>query len=117
MHNIPIRTLAWSFEAGIILLLLNQIKMEATYTRPPSYHSEYLSDLIESCRKGDHKSMLRLYKIFYKPVFRSILLRVGDHHEAEYLMQESFLTAFENIGSFKGETSFIEWLFTNIKQA
>lgn len=79
-----------------------------------SNYPDYPSGLIEACRKGDHKAMLQLYKMYYKPVFRSCLSLVGDPVVAENLMQESFLTAFEKIGSYSRSMSFIDWLITNI---
>lgn len=80
-----------------------------SYSNFPDY------GLIEACRQGDHKAMLQVYKMYYKPVFRSCLSRVGDPVAAEDLMQESFLTAFENIGSYRSNVSFIEFLILNIK--
>lgn len=86
--------------------------MKANSTRS---FSEYPDGLIENCRKGDHKAMLQLYKMYYKPVFQSCLRLVNDPKAAEDIMQESFLAAFENISCYKGNISFIEWLLTTIK--
>jgi RNA polymerase sigma-70 factor (ECF subfamily) len=91
--------------------------MKAELIWPDTSFPYYPEGLIEACRRGDHKAMLKVYKIYYKPVFRSCLSVVRDPAVAEDMMQESFLTAFENLGSYSKNISFIEWLITNIKYA
>lgn len=67
-------------------------------------------DLIDNCRKGDRKAQFRLYKLYYKNMYNISLRIVNDTQEAEDVMQESFLSAFENIGHFGGQVSFGAWL-------
>jgi len=79
------------------------------------YHSEITcrdphQDLITGCIRGDHRSQLGIYKAYYKPMYNTSLRILKDSGEAELIMQESFLFAFENIETFRGTTSFIEWL-------
>ena len=68
------------------------------------------NELIDACKKGDHKAMLQVYKIYYKFIYRIYLAEVNDPVLAENLMQESFLRAFENIASYCGDTNFYCWL-------
>ena len=67
-------------------------------------------DLIESCRRGEQKAQFQIYKLYYKSMYNVSLRIVNDPMEAEDIMQESFLTAFEQIGNFSGEVSFGAWL-------
>lgn len=71
---------------------------------------ELHSDLIEGCRRGDQKAQFSIYKLYYRPMFNISLRIVKDRAEAEDIMQESFLRAFEDIGSFAGKSSFGAWL-------
>jgi RNA polymerase sigma factor (sigma-70 family) len=67
-------------------------------------------DIIDSCRKGDRKAQFQLYKLYYKNMYNLSLRIINDSQEAEDVMQESFLSAFEKIGSYGGEVSFGAWL-------
>jgi RNA polymerase sigma-70 factor (ECF subfamily) len=72
-------------------------------------------ELIRACKKGDHRAQLQIYKLYYKPVYNICLLIVHDSMKAEALMHESFLQAFENIGSYTEDASFPYWLINFIK--
>ncbi len=54
-------------------------------------------ELIDGCRKGDQKAQFRIYKLYYKAMYNISLRIVNDPMEAEDIMQESFLSAFEEI--------------------
>lgn len=68
------------------------------------------SRLIEECRKGNSSAQFEIYKLYYKAMYNTALRFVKDPMEAEDVMQESFLSAFRNIDSFRGEVSFGSWL-------
>jgi RNA polymerase sigma factor (sigma-70 family) len=67
-------------------------------------------DLIEGCRRGEQKAQFQIYKLYYKSMYNTSLRIVNDPMEAEDIMQESFLTAFEQIGTYSGDVSFGAWL-------
>lgn len=67
-------------------------------------------DLIDNCRKGDRKAQFRIYKLYYRNMYNISLRIVNDTQEAEDIMQESFLSAFEHIESYEGQVSFGAWL-------
>ena len=66
--------------------------------------------LIERCRRGDRRAQFEIYKLYYKAMFNSCLRIVNNSVEAEDLMQESFLKAFNKIETYKGEVAFGAWL-------
>ena len=72
----------------------------------PNEHQE----LIDGCRRGDQKSQFQIYKLYYKAMYNISLRIVNDTMEAEDIMQEAFLSAFEKIGSYSGTVSFGAWL-------
>ena len=59
---------------------------------------------------GEQKAQFQLYKLYYKAMYNTCLRIVNDSLEAEDIMQESFLKAFEKINFYKGEVSFGAWL-------
>ncbi|MCE5347617.1 MAG: sigma-70 family RNA polymerase sigma factor [Bacteroidales bacterium] len=67
-------------------------------------------ELIEGCIKGDQKAQFQIYKLYYKAMFNTSLRIVNDTMEAEDIMQESFLSAFEKIDTYSGTVSFGAWL-------
>ncbi len=67
-------------------------------------------DIIDNCRKGDKKAQFRLYKLYYRNMFNISLRILNDTGQAEDIMQESFLSAFEKIDSYEGKVSFGAWL-------
>ena len=67
-------------------------------------------DLIDGCKTGDQKAQFQIYKLYYKAMYNTSLRIVNDTMEAEDIMQESFLSAFEKIDSYSGTVSFGAWL-------
>ena len=67
-------------------------------------------DLINACKKGERGAQFKIYKLYYKAMYNTSLRIVNDTMEAEDIMQESFLGAFQRIQSYNGEGSFGSWL-------
>ena len=67
-------------------------------------------DLLDRCKFGDQKAQFQIYKLYYKAMYNTSLRIVNDTMEAEDIMQESFLSAFEKIDTYSGTVSFGAWL-------
>lgn len=67
-------------------------------------------DLLDGCKVGDQKAQFQIYKLYYKAMYNTSLRMVSDTMEAEDIMQESFLSAFEKIDTYSGTVSFGAWL-------
>lgn len=67
-------------------------------------------DLLDACKTGDQKAQFQIYKLYYKAMYNTSLRIVNDTMEAEDIMQESFLSAFEKIDTYSGTVSFGAWL-------
>jgi len=67
-------------------------------------------DLIDACSHGDAKAQFEIYRLYYKAMYNSCLRILNDTQEAEDVMQEAFLSAFDKIATYKGEVSFGAWL-------
>ncbi|MDE0599066.1 MAG: RNA polymerase sigma factor, partial [Dokdonia donghaensis] len=53
---------------------------------------------------------MEVYNRYYKAMYNTSLRIVKHEAEAEDIMQESFLSAFTKLDSYKGEASFGSWL-------
>jgi len=67
-------------------------------------------NLIEDCKRRDQKAQFQIYKLYYKVMYNTSLGIVNDPMEAEDIMQESFLVAFEQIDTYSGNVTFNAWL-------
>ena len=75
----------------------------------PAYPNIH-QDLIDLCRQGNREAQFRIYKLYYKAMYNTSLRIVKDPAEAEDIMQESFLSAFQKLGTYSGSVSFGAWL-------
>ncbi len=66
--------------------------------------------LIEKCRKQDQKSQMQIYKLYYRAMFNTCLRITSNSSDAEDIMQESFLDAFQKLDQYSEEGSFGGWL-------
>lgn len=66
--------------------------------------------LVEACKKADSKAQMKLYKQYYRSMYNVALRMLNNTLEAEDVMQESFLSAFQKLDTYKGEVSFGAWL-------
>ncbi len=67
-------------------------------------------ELIDACRAGHRNAQYEIYKRYYKAMYNTSLRIVNNSAEAEDIMQESFLDAFQRLDSYTGEGSFGSWL-------
>ena len=68
------------------------------------------SDIIEKCKKGDRTAQFKLYNLYKKAMYNVSLRIVNSTDEAEDILQESFLSAFQNMESYEGRSTFGAWL-------
>ena len=73
-------------------------------------HTVIHQDLLEACKRGDSRAQMKIYGLYYKPMYHTSLRILGDAMEAEDIMQESFLVAFRNIRTMDLNVSFGGWL-------
>ena len=59
-------------------------------------------DLLKGCKRQNSQAMMELYDICALPVFNASLHIVSSQFDAEEIMQDSILKAFDNIDKFHG---------------
>ncbi len=79
------------------------IKLEISYKNK---HAK----IIDRCLKGDQKAFYEIYQLYSKAMFNICFRIVGIQEVAEDLLQEAFVSAFQNIRSYQGKASFGAWL-------
>ncbi len=67
-------------------------------------------ELVERCRRGDQRSYGELYSKYSKAMYNTSLRIVNHTADAEDVLQESFLDAFEALESFAYKSTFGAWL-------
>jgi len=67
-------------------------------------------ELIDGCKEGNKFDQMKIYKLYYKAMYNTALRILNNTVEAEDVMQESFLTAFQKINNYGGTGSFGSWL-------
>ena len=67
-------------------------------------------DIIDKCREKDREAQFHLYKLYSKSMYNTCLHITGDTAEAEDIIQEAFLSAFNKLDSYNGKVSFGSWL-------
>ncbi|MEX0289697.1 MAG: RNA polymerase sigma factor [Flavobacteriaceae bacterium] len=67
-------------------------------------------DLVERCKANDRKAQLQLYKQYCDGMFCVAMRFLKNEDDAEDVLQESFIKAFQKIHQFRGEVTFGAWL-------
>jgi DNA-directed RNA polymerase specialized sigma24 family protein len=84
------------------------MKTEVTSSEAPVKNLH--QDLIDKCNEGDQKAQFQVYRLYYKAMYNTSLRITNNPMEAEEIMKESLLSAFENINTYTGTITFDTWL-------
>ncbi len=79
---------------------------------PLSYNKEAPADseIVTRIRRGDLDSFELLVRRHQKQMLNIAFRLLGDYDEACECVQDAFVSAFRNIGTFRGEAKFTTWL-------
>lgn len=73
---------------------------------------QYDEELLAQARNGDIRAFHTLFAEF-QPQLKSYLYRLlANRNDMEDMAQDAFITAFENVKTFRGESSLKSWVFT-----
>jgi RNA polymerase sigma factor (sigma-70 family) len=68
------------------------------------------ANLIERCRENDSSAQFEIYKLYNKAMFNTALRITGEQQDAEDVLQEAFVSAFQNLESYRADAAFGAWL-------
>ena len=66
---------------------------------------------VEALRAGDREEFSRLVDTFSGPIYRLALKMLGIPTDAEDVLQNTFLKAFQHLKDFEGRSSLSTWLY------
>lgn len=69
-------------------------------------------DSLAQRARSDPAAFATLYRRHLDPVYRYLLVRLGDHHLAQDATAQTFLAALEGIASYRGQGKFAAWLLS-----
>ena len=77
-------------------------------------HYEFNSELklIHKAKRGDIKAFSELYAQLYQELYKFALYTMKHSQDAEDVVSETVIAAYENIKKLKKEESFRSWIFT-----
>ncbi|NNE03800.1 MAG: RNA polymerase sigma factor [Eudoraea sp.] len=67
-------------------------------------------DLVERCKAQDRKAQLKLYKQYCEGMYCVAMRFLNNSDDAEDVLQEAFIKAFQKIHQFSGQVTFGAWL-------
>ena len=73
--------------------------------------SNHISNLLEQARLGDRAAFSAIVKLMMNPIVALTYKMTRDADAAMDLAQETFVSAWQNLSSFKGDARFENWLF------
>jgi len=75
-----------------------------------STYQDVHHELIKQCKKGQQKAQMQIYKLYYKAMYNTSLRILNSKNDAEDVMQDSFLDAFQKLDQYQEDGSFGGWL-------
>lgn len=67
-------------------------------------------DVVEKCKANDRKAQLQLYRQYCDGMFAVAMRFLRNADDAEDVLQDAFINAFQKIHQYSGEVSFGAWL-------
>jgi len=67
-------------------------------------------DVVEQCKNNNRKGQIQLYRQYCDGMFCVAMRYVKNSDDAEDILQESFLKAFQRIEQYEGNVTFGAWL-------
>jgi RNA polymerase sigma-70 factor (ECF subfamily) len=69
-------------------------------------------DLIAESIGGSNRARYQLYQLYSKAMFNVCYRMMNNREDAEDMLQEAFVQAFQKLDSFRNESSFGSWMKT-----
>jgi len=72
--------------------------------------SSEIASLLEACKRQEQKAQMEIYNRYYKAMYNTALRILNQPDDAEDVMQEAFIKAFDQLHRFKAKSTFGAWL-------
>ena len=67
--------------------------------------------LVQACRAGQTEAFGSLVARYQDRLYPTVLRLIGSAEDAEDVLQDTFVRAFEKLDQFQGESSFYTWIY------
>ena len=67
--------------------------------------------LIERAKRGDRNAFQTIVDTFRGELFRLACGIMGNHHDAEDILQDAFIKAYRSLPNFRGDAALGSWLY------
>lgn len=80
---------------------------------PPNFENLHDDTLVQQVKEslGGKTAFAELYRRYVHRVYRYLLAQTGDEQDAQDLTAQTFLVALEAMPTFRGDSTFLTWLF------
>lgn len=68
------------------------------------------ADLVEQCKENNRHAQLKLYRQYCDAMYQVAMRFLKNADDAEDVLQEAFIKAFQKLDQFSGEVTFGAWL-------
>jgi RNA polymerase sigma-70 factor (ECF subfamily) len=86
-------------------------QMAAARAREKDINPTETRKLVARCKKGERGAFDDLMRRYEKKVYNFAFRLCGNYDEANDVASETFVRVFNALGNFRGDSSFITWLF------
>jgi RNA polymerase sigma factor (sigma-70 family) len=69
-----------------------------------------VDNLVLRCREGDRQAYHQLYKLYSRAMYNVGYRIVNNADEAKDVLQDAFISAFNSLGTYRGDAAFGAWL-------
>ncbi|QUI21308.1 hypothetical protein HZI73_02965 [Vallitalea pronyensis] len=66
---------------------------------------------VEEVNNNNIDELIRLFNEDYKKLYACAFRMVGNHEDAEEVLQNAFLKAYKNIHQFRGKSKLYTWVY------
>jgi RNA polymerase sigma-70 factor (ECF subfamily) len=95
-----------------MITAVTQKPLASTTVVESPYHTPEVSRWVGAAQAGDQVAFAGLMELFQRDVYGKAFSILRNHHDADDVVQETFLRVYRALPGFRGESSFRTWLLT-----
>ena len=93
-----------------IVALVEQAK-EGDHLALSPIDEEAIVTLVEHAKEGDHLAFEGLYRDYSNAIYKYLRYMIADEESARDLLQDTFIKAWESLGTLRNAARFRYWLY------
>lgn len=73
--------------------------------------ADYCAELVRQAKKRNQSAFMELYSMYYKELYAYACYMLNHRQDAEDVVSDTIMAAYEDIGKLRDEYRFRQWLF------